>query len=93
MLRSQVLAMQAAIIATYLPALLLSGFLFDIASMPPALRAFTYVVPARYFIAVTRGIFLKDVGLDVLWVQGAFMVGFAVVGLSLATTAFRKRIA
>lgn len=92
-LRSQVLAMQAAIIATYLPALLLSGFMFDIAAMPTALRVFTYIVPARYFIAVTRGIFLKGVGVEVLWVQGAFMVGFAVIGLSLATGAFRKRIA
>ena len=90
--RSQVLATQIAMIATYLPALLLSGFLFDIASMPGPLRAITYLVPARYFVVVTRGIFLKGVGIDVLWVQGALMVAFAVVGLGLATRAFRKEI-
>jgi ABC-2 type transport system permease protein len=92
-LKSQVLATQAAMIATFLPAVLLSGFLFDIASMPPVVRAFTYVVPARYFVVITRGIFLKDVGIDVLWVQGVAMIAFAIVGLALATRAFRKEVA
>jgi ABC-2 type transport system permease protein len=92
-LKSQVLATQVAMIATYLPALLLSGFLFDIASMPIVLRAITVVVPARYYIAVTRGVFLKGVGLEALWVQGVSMVLFATVGLGLAAVAFRKRIA
>jgi ABC-2 type transport system permease protein len=92
-LKSQVLATQVAMVATYLPALLLSGFLFDIASMPPVLRAVSYVVPAKYYITVTRGVFLKDVGLDVLWVQGLSMVMFASIGIALATAAFDKRIA
>lgn len=92
-LRSQVLATQVAMVATYLPALLLSGFLFDIASMPIVLRAVSYVVPAKYYIAVTRGIFLKGVGIDVLWVQGISMVLFAMIGTGLATAAFHKRIA
>ncbi|MEX2609751.1 MAG: ABC transporter permease [Gemmatimonadota bacterium] len=92
-LKSQVLATQVAMVATYLPALLLSGFLFDIASMPAVLRAITLVIPARYYVAVTRGIFLKGVGIQVLWVQGVAMLIFATVGLGLATLAFRKRIA
>lgn len=92
-LRSQLLATQVAMVATYLPALLLSGFLFDIASMPPVLRVITYVIAALYFITVTRGIFLKDVGLEVLWVQGAFMLVFAATGVGLATLTFQKRIA
>lgn len=91
-LRSQMLATQIALVATYLPALLLSGFLFDIASMPAPLRAVTYIVPAKYYIAVTRGIFLKGVGLEALWVQGVSMVAYAALGLGLATAAFRKRI-
>jgi ABC-2 type transport system permease protein len=91
-LKSQVLATQVAMIATFLPAVLLSGFLFDIASMPAVVRAATYVVPARYFVVITRGIFLKDVGIDVLWVQGAAMLAFAVVGLALATRSFRKEV-
>jgi ABC-2 type transport system permease protein len=92
-LRSQVLATQVAMVATYLPALLLSGFIFDIASMPRALQLFTYIIPARYYVTVTRGIFLKGVGIEVLWVQGLSMILFAAVGVGLATLAFRKRIA
>ena len=61
--------------------------------MPPVLRAVTLLVPARYFIGVTRGIFLKGAGLDALWVPVLSMVAFAIIGLSLAVFAFRKRIA
>ncbi|HEY0811415.1 MAG TPA: ABC transporter permease [Longimicrobiales bacterium] len=92
-LKSQVLATQIAMVATYLPALLLSGFIFDIGAMPIALRAVTFIVPARYYVNVTRGVLLKGVGLEVLWLQGLFMVVFAAIGLTLATVAFRKRIA
>jgi ABC-2 type transport system permease protein len=91
-LKSQILATQVAMVATYLPALLLSGFLFDIRSMPIVLRAVTYIVPAKYYIAVTRGVLLKGVGLDVLWIHGLSMIVFACVGLGLATFAFHKRI-
>jgi ABC-2 type transport system permease protein len=90
--KSQVLAMQIAMVATYLPAVLLSGFMFDIASMPAVLRAVTFLVPARYYVTVTRGIFLKGVGVEVLWVQAAFMIAFAALGLGLATRAFRKEL-
>jgi drug efflux transport system permease protein len=92
-LKSQVLATQAAMITTYLPALLLSGFLYSIANMPIVLRIITYIIPARYFIAVTRGIFLKGIGPGVLWADGVAMVAFATVGLTLATRAFKKEIA
>jgi ABC-2 type transport system permease protein len=89
---SQVLATQVAMVATYLPALLLSGFLFDIAAMPPFLQGITYLIPARYFVTVTRGIFLKGVGLEVLWPQALFMAAYAVVGLGLAARMFRKEL-
>jgi ABC-2 type transport system permease protein len=81
-----------AMVATYLPAFLLSGFMFSISVMPAPLQAFTYFVPARYFLVVTRGIFLKGVGIPVLHVQGLLMIGFAVLGLALAVRAFRKEI-
>jgi ABC-2 type transport system permease protein len=92
-LRSQLLATQIALVATYLPALLLSGFLFDVASMPVPLQAVSQVVPARYYITVTRGIFLKGTGLEELWLQGLYMVLFALLGLGAAVLVFRKRIA
>ncbi|MBM4183110.1 MAG: ABC transporter permease [Gemmatimonadetes bacterium] len=90
--KSQVLAMQIAMVATYLPAVLLSGFMFDIASMPAVLRAFTFLVPARYYVTVTRGVFLKGVGAEVLWAQALFMLAYAALGLALATRAFRKEL-
>jgi ABC-2 type transport system permease protein len=91
--KSQVLATQVAMTTTYLPALLLSGFLFSIPTMPLVLRLITYVVPARYYIVVTRGVLLKDVGVGTLWIQGVAMIVFALVGLTLALRAFRKEIA
>ncbi len=90
--KSQVLAMQIAMVATYLPAVLLSGFMFDIASMPTVLRGITFLIPARYYVTVTRGIFLKGVGADVLWPQAIFMLIYAGLGLALATRAFRKEL-
>ncbi len=91
--RSQLLATQMAMIATFLPAFLLSGFMYAIDVMPAPLRALTYLIPARYFLVVTRGIFLKGVGADVLRVQGLLMIAFAIVGLAAATRVFRKEIA
>jgi ABC-2 type transport system permease protein len=90
--RSQLLATQMAMVATFLPAFMLSGFMFAISVMPVVLQAVTFLIPARYFLVVTRGIFLKGVGIPVLHVQGLLMIAFAVVGLSLAVRAFRKEI-
>lgn len=90
--KSQVLATQIAMIVTYLPALLLSGFMFDIAAMPPVLRGITYLIPARYFVTVTRGIFLKGVGLSVLWPEAILMLVYAALGLGMATLVFKKEL-
>lgn len=90
--RSQLLATQMAMLATFLPAYLLSGFMFAIDAMPPALQAVTYLVPARYFLVVTRGIFLKGVGVEALRTQGLLMMAFAAAGLTLAVVRFRKEL-
>jgi len=90
--RSQVLATQVAMVATFLPAFLLSGFMYAIEVMPKPLQLVTMLVPARYFLVVTRGIFLKGVGAEVLAPQAAVMVLYAVVGLGLAVAKFRKEI-
>ncbi len=89
---SQVFAMQVAMVATYLPALLLSGFLFDIAGMPLILQGVTFLIPARYFVVVTRGVLLKGVGVSALWPQALAMIVFAIIGLTLATRVFKKEI-
>jgi ABC-2 type transport system permease protein len=91
--KSQLLATQMAMLATFLPAYILSGFMFSIDVMPKVLQAITFVVPARYFLVVTRGIFLKGVGVEVLFVQGLLMMAFAAVGLTLAMRVFKKELA
>jgi ABC-2 type transport system permease protein len=90
--KSQLLATQMAMLVSYLPAFLLSGFMFSIDAMPVPLRILSHLVPARYFLVVTRGIFLKGVGLDVLLWPALSMILFAVVGLALAVHAFRKEL-
>jgi ABC-2 type transport system permease protein len=91
--KTQLLATQVSLLATYIPSLLLSGLIFDLASMPLVLRVISLVIPARYFVVVLRGIFLKGVGPEVLWIQGLAMIAFAIIGLTLAVRAFRKEIA
>ncbi len=91
-LKSQLLATQVAMMATFLPALLLSGFIFSISTMPIALQAISYVVPARYYVTVTKGIFLKGVGAGVLWGDAIAMIVFALVGLALAIGVFKKEL-
>ena len=92
-LKSQLLATQVAMMATFLPALLLSGFIFSISTMPLVLQGISYAVPARYYVTVTKGVFLKGVGPGVLWGDAIAMVVFAVIGLGLAIRAFRKELA
>jgi ABC-2 type transport system permease protein len=93
MSRSQLLATQIGMMSTFLPGFLLSGFMFAIENMPLPLRLLTYLVPARYFLVVTRGIFLKGVGPEVLWIPGLLMIVYAAAGLALAVRAFRKELA
>jgi ABC-2 type transport system permease protein len=92
-LKSQVLATQFAIVATYLPALLLSGFIFAIANMPRVLQLATYLFPARYYVTVTKAIFLKGVGLGVLWPQGILLTALACLAIVATVAVFRKEVA
>jgi ABC-2 type transport system permease protein len=91
--RTQMLATQIAMLTTYLPAFMLSGFIFAIPNMPPVLQGITYLFAARYFVTITKGIFLKGTGLDELWVSVLSLAVYALMGLALAWRAFRKEIA
>ncbi len=77
----------------YLPAVLLSGFMFPIENMPPAVRLLTYVNPLRHFLVVVRGIFLKGAGPGTLWPQMAALLAIGVATLALAARRFRKTLA
>ena len=76
----------------FLPTILLSGFIFPIESMPKVIQLITYVFPGRYFLVVLRGIFLKGVGLGILWPQYLFMFIFGSVIMILAAAKFKKRL-
>lgn len=90
--KSQFAASQFALVATLLPAFLLSGFVFRIANMPPLLQAVTHVIPARYFVTILRGIYLKGVGLRVLAGEVLFLALFGLLVFTVAVRKFRKRI-
>jgi ABC-2 type transport system permease protein len=90
--KSVQVAFQLSILATMLPALLLSGFFYPIENMPAILRAITYLIPARYFLVVIRGIFLKGVGLAILWKELVFLSLFAVLMLVASSAKFHKRL-
>ena len=82
-LKTQVLANQLAVLTGFLPTLVLSGFVFTIANMPTPLQWLTYIVPARYFIVILRGIYLKGIGLEILWIQALFLTIYALITLFL----------
>jgi drug efflux transport system permease protein len=66
--------------------------MFALEVMPPPLKVLSLLVPARYFLVVIRGIFLKGIGLDILYVQALLMVAFALGGMGLAVRAFHKEL-
>ena len=88
---TQQVAFQAALLASFLPTLMLSGFIFPIASMPRFLQLVTYIVPARYFLVALRGIVLKGAGLNVYWVELAALVVFALAVLTLASVRLQRQ--
>ena len=88
---TQALAFQAGLISSMLPAILLSGFIFQIRIMPPALQAVTYLVPARYFLVILRGIILKGEGLATYWPQVGALVLYSVAVVALASARLARR--
>ncbi|MGA1844403.1 MAG: ABC transporter permease [bacterium] len=90
--RQQLLAYQLGIITSFLPAFLLSGFVFAIENMPRIIRIVTHIIPARYFITMLKGIFMKGVGLGVLWMEMGLLLAYAVVVFSIATRKLKQKL-
>lgn len=90
--RNQFVASQIALVATMLPAFLLSGFIFPIDNMPAPIRAVTHIITARYFVSILRGIYLKDAGFNVMAGEAALLMAFAALVLALCVRKFRKKI-
>ena len=90
--RSQFVAGQVAIIATFLPAFLLSGFIFDIGSMPAVVRAITHLIAARYYVAILQTLFLAGDVWEVILPNAAALLVMAVLFLGLTRRRSRKRL-
>ncbi len=90
--KSQLLASQLGIVTTILPAFLLSGFIFPIENMPLPIQTVTHIISARYFVFILRGIYLKDVGIGVMWPEVLFLAAFGVIVITAAIVKFKKKI-
>ena len=91
--RTQLVAYQVGVATTFLPSFLLSGFIYSIDNMPPVVQAITHIVPARYFVTILRGIFLKGVGAPVLWGNILLLACFMVGVFFLATWRLSQKLA
>jgi len=90
--KSQLAASQAALISTFLPAFLLSGFIYPIDQMPAAIQVITHLIPARYFMTIIRDVFLKGTPIPLLLNDLLALAIFALFLTILATRAFRKTL-
>jgi ABC-2 type transport system permease protein len=91
--KSQFVASQMTLLVTFLPAVMLSGFLFDLRSMPAAVRAISYLLPARYYVALLQTIFLAGDVWSVILPNSAVLLGMAIVLWVLTRVTTRKKLA
>jgi len=90
---TQLQAYQMGLMSSFLPAFLLSGFVYAIETMPAIIRVITHVVPARYFVTILKGVFLKGVGIGVLWEDLSFLALYATIVFLLAVRKLNQKMA
>ena len=90
--KTQLVASHIALLTGFLPAFLLSGFIYPIDGMPAVLRVFTHIIPARYYVSILKGVFLKGSSISLLRGDLLSLVGFGIVVGTLATRALQKRL-
>jgi ABC-2 type transport system permease protein len=90
--KSQLAASQTALIATFLPAFLLSGFIYPIDQMPAVIQLITHLIPARYFMTIIRDVFLKGTPIALFREELLALGLFAAILTWLATRAFHKKL-
>jgi ABC-2 type transport system permease protein len=91
--QTQLQAYQMGLLSSFLPAFLLSGFIYAIESMPPVIRVITHLIPASYFVTILKGVFLKGVGMGVLWSELGFLALYATIVFLLATRKLSQKMA
>jgi ABC-2 type transport system permease protein len=91
--RTQQQAMMLSAFLGMMPQIYLSGFVFPIQNMPKIFQYVTYLVPLRYYVTILRGVFLKGVGIEVLWPHVLALLGIGIVVLGIARARFRQQLA
>jgi ABC-2 type transport system permease protein len=91
-LKSQFLSSQVTLVVTFMPALMLSGFIYDLRSVPLTIQLISYLVPARYFVSLLQTLFLVGDVWSVIWLNAAVLAGAAIVLLTFARRATRKSL-
>ncbi|MFA7284067.1 MAG: ABC transporter permease [Candidatus Omnitrophota bacterium] len=91
--KTQLMASQLATLTTMVPTMLLSGFIYPIFNMPQFIQAITYFIPARYYVTVLRGLFLKGNGIKDMWDEALFLFLFAGVMFFFSIRKFKKKVA
>jgi ABC-2 type transport system permease protein len=92
LVQNQQQAMMGAALALMMPMILLSGLIFPVENMPPAIQVITYAIPLRYYAEIIRGVFLRGSGLDVLWPEALTLLLMGLAILTVAALRFRKRL-
>jgi ABC-2 type transport system permease protein len=91
--RTQMLAFQLGMLSSFLPGYLLSGFIWSIQNMPKVIQAISVIVPARYFVTILNGVFLKGVGIRVLWGEVSMLIVYAALVFLAASRKMRQKVA
>jgi len=91
--RTQLLAYQMGMLSSFLPAFLLSGFIYAVSNMPHVIQVISYAVPARYFVSIVNGVFLKGVGWEMLLANLALLVAYASLVFWAAVRKMRLKVA
>jgi len=90
--KNQFVAGQISIITTFLPAFILSGFIFQISSMPTAIQVITHIVPARYYVAILQTVFLAGDIWPIILANSAALLAMMIVFIGLARRKLHKRL-
>jgi ABC-2 type transport system permease protein len=92
LVENQQQAMMGAALGATVPMIMLSGLIFPIENMPPAIQLVTRAIPLRYYAEIIRGVFLRGSGIDALWPQAVTLLGMGLAILTLAAARFQKRL-
>jgi ABC-2 type transport system permease protein len=91
--KTQLQAYQMGVLSSFLPSFMLSGFIYATGNMPVVIQAISYAIPARYMVTTLKGVFLKGVGVSVLWAELAFLVGYGAAVFFMATRKLNQKLA